>query len=47
MMIIAALIYFNVLQLSYWWVLLPLGVYVLVIAYIIISIHINTKQLRK
>jgi len=47
MLIIAALIYFGVLQLSYWWVLLPFGIYMLPIAYIIISIYINTKHLRK
>jgi hypothetical protein len=47
MLIIAALIYFSVLNLSYWWVFLPLGVYMLLVAYIYISIYINTKHLRK
>jgi len=46
MLIIAALIYFSVLNLSYWWVLLPLGVYVLATAYIFISIFINTKNIK-
>jgi hypothetical protein len=47
MLIIAALIYFGVLKLSYWWVILPLGIYLLLVAYIIISIFINIKNLQK
>jgi hypothetical protein len=47
MAVIALLIRLGVLNLSYWYVLLPLLVYVLAAAYIIISIYINTKNLRK
>jgi hypothetical protein len=47
MLIIAALIYFGALNLSYWWVLLPLGIYLLAVGYILIGVWINSRDLNK
>jgi hypothetical protein len=47
MIIIALLIKFGVLNLPYWWALLPLGIYLLVVGYILIGIWINSRSLNK